>query len=146
MATKSAPPEASTSSATSGSMRPTVMMGTSTWGRSWAAKGTSRPGSWGVWASVTPRAAPASVAALTLSACAPAATARRATPNRSSGVSPPARNRSTALSRHHRAIDGPTAPRTARSTSNSNRDRFSRDPPQWSSRWFMAGDRKLSIR
>lgn len=41
---------------------------------------------------------------------------------------------------------GPTASRTARITRRGNAMRFSRPPPHSSSRWLVAGDRKLSNR
>ena len=79
----------------------------------WRRRPAAGPGSWGVWASVTPRAAPASVAALTCTASAPAATARwaTATGRRASRRPPEALDRVEAAPhrerRAHRRAHGP---------------------------------------
>ena len=41
---------------------------------------------------------------------------------------------------------GLTLPRIASSTRRPNRTRFSNEPPYSSSRWFVAGDQKPSMR
>ena len=143
--TKSNAPSSMAASAISGVMRPTAITGTPTAAFTARALSTSRPGTCGAYESVGPVAMPGSWYAETCTASAPAASAMRATAMQSSSVVPSGRF-SVELSRHHTAKSSPTRARISRRISTRMRARFSIDPPYSSSRWFFAGDRKLSIR
>ena len=127
-------------------MRPNVITGTGTRCFTSAANPTSALGSCGVCDRVMPTATPgigerAHVHRVGAGLDREVDHAQRVVERLATG-----RNISVAFTRNQIGKSAPTLGAPPPMTSQSSRARFSSEPPQRSSRWFVAGERKSSIR